>query len=304
MNHQLCYCKYRNPIEFVCTLKECTQRRLICQSCAWDHNHHNSKVLKINEFETMITNDALVQRIKDVYNSEGINTLFDQLVYIAQTDIMQILKKRCTELKDKVKKNYNPLNRTIEHIAKISKKQYDLSTIDFLVKELDISDIQGQLLKIEASQFQKFSLICKEILNLSEALDKLRKTCQEDSSKELKSIKNQIQSNLEYKEVKQKSLCDQDLNDFFEKPLVQLKKQSFYDHYQIQEQYNNNNNNNNNIYINNNKYNKYNRIIRNKLLKICINLMWIFQKNQNNQQIKHHHILMKGQRLSIFLLRL
>ncbi|CAD8054894.1 unnamed protein product [Paramecium sonneborni] len=236
MNHRLCVCKYRNPIEFVCTSKECTDRRLICKSCAWDHKQHNLKVLQINEFETMITNDSLVQRIQDVYNAEGINNTLDQLVQIAQTDIMQILKKRCAELKDKVKKNYNPFNRTIEHITNISKKYYNSSTIDSLVKELDISDIQGQLQKMEAAQFQKFSLICKEILNLSEALDKLRKACQEDASIELKSIRNYIQQNLEYKEVKQKILYEQDLNDYVEKPQIQQQKQSFYDRYQTNQQ--------------------------------------------------------------------
>lgn len=54
---------------------------------------------------------------------------------------MQILKRRCTELKEKVKKHYNPFNRTVEHITNISKKYYNSSTIDSLVKELDISDI-------------------------------------------------------------------------------------------------------------------------------------------------------------------
>ncbi|CAD8135771.1 unnamed protein product [Paramecium octaurelia] len=236
MNHRLCVCKYRNPIEFVCTLKECTDRRLICKSCAWDHKRHDSKVLQINEFETMITNDSLVQRIQDVQNAEGINNTLDQLIQIAQTDIMQILKKRCTELKDKVKKHYNPFNRTVEHITNISKKYYNSSTIDSLVKELDISDIQGQLQKMEAAQFQKFSLICKEILNLSDALDKLRKACQEDASPELKSIRNYIQSNLEFKEVKPKISFDQDLNEYIEKSAVQLQKQQILEKSQLQQQ--------------------------------------------------------------------
>jgi len=54
---------------------------------------------------------------------------------------MQILKKRCIELKDKIKKSHNPFNKAVDHIANISKKCYTSWTIDSLVKELDISDI-------------------------------------------------------------------------------------------------------------------------------------------------------------------
>ncbi|KAM3128396.1 hypothetical protein pb186bvf_019524 [Paramecium bursaria] len=206
-SQKFCSCKYKNPLEFICTFKDCVERRIICKSCAWDHKNHDQSVVPIIEWEQMVSNDCTIQRLRSAYGCQSLVQQLENVIEITKNELVQSITKRCNQLIKDVQRHKiaADFSKLIEAVQNVGKKQYTQVTVDTIVKELDVVNLNQQITKIENQQYLTHRTTCRQIVEMTISIEKLMKDFGDKGSGQLEEIRSSIQKRLE-QEIEKKPI--------------------------------------------------------------------------------------------------